>query len=71
MASLLPAEEALVVHAVGEAGPSYPDVLEQPQVHDLMLDAPVVDQRRRLVLVRLDATHVVRLLEEGEVRGFV
>ena len=51
------------MHAECKASASDADVLEQPEVHDLMLAALIVELRRRLVLVRLDTTHVVRLLD--------
>ena len=61
----LPAQEASVLHPVREACASHPDVLKQPQVQDLVFHPLVIHQQRRLLLVRLDAPHVVRLLGTG------
>ena len=70
---VIPFEEPVVALAVGEAGPSDANVLDQAQVGDLVLHALVVEHARRLNLVRLDAAHVERLfarqgLHEGDHR---
>ena len=61
--SYVPFEEVCVVHAEGEAGTAYSYILQQPEVRHLVLTALVVKQYRRFLLVRLDAAHIVRLLQ--------
>ena len=58
----LPLEEACVVHPVGEPSPPDAHVLQQTEVHDLVLHPLVIERDRRFLLVRLDAAHVVWLL---------
>lgn len=61
--SILPLQEAAVRLPVGEARPAHHHVLHQAEVGHLVLAARVVEQHRRLHLVGLYASHVVRLLK--------
>lgn len=62
--TLLPLQEAGIGLPVGKACPADHHILQQAKVGHLVLAACVVKQHRRLHLVGLYASHVVRLLEE-------
>lgn len=61
-----PLQEAVVRLPVGEARPAHHHVLQQAEVGHLVLAARVVEQHRRLHLIGLYASHVVRLLKRQD-----
>ena len=57
-----PADEACVEHSEGKACAAHSHILKKAEVHDLMLTSLVIELNRGLLLVRLDAAHIIRLL---------
>jgi len=58
-----PEQESRVMHAKGESSATHTNVLEQSEVHHLVLTTLVVELRRRFLFVRLDTANIVRLLQ--------
>jgi len=58
----VPLQEAVVGLAVGEAGTAHTHVLQQPQIGNLVPAPLLVEQHWRLLVIRLDAAHIVGLL---------
>lgn len=58
-----PVHESLVGHSIRKACPTHSNILEQTEVHDLMLTSFVVELARRFRFVWFDTSNVERLLQ--------